>query len=156
MLEPNLRVRTLSKREDCSLLDGWLRDIKELNSVNTQEVLRVVSWPLSILTLCLFPDLYLMFLPQPNSKQTFQTSGINSSTCSKFLFRLKGIVEEACSPSSSYFPWTPEFSPFILGPYLSVGLKIPDLAFVYIDLLIFQHMILLFWHQTVLLLLLLL
>ena len=39
---------------------------------------------------------------------------------SKSLFRLIGIVGEACLPSNAYFPWTPNCIPFILSQCLSV------------------------------------
>ena len=47
--------------------------------------------------------------------------------------RLIGMVGEACLPSDAYFPWTPDYTPFILGPCPSVCLNIPNFAFVYIN-----------------------
>ena len=44
--------------------------------------------------------------------------------------------------SNAYFPWTPDYTPFTLGSFLSFCLNIPNFSFVYIDLMIFQYMIL--------------
>ena len=37
----------------------------------------------------------------------------------KSLFRLAGMVGEACLPRKSYFPWTPDYTPFNFG-FMSV------------------------------------
>ena len=71
----------------------------------------------SVSTMGLFPGLhiYLMFilfvyllLPQLSHKQTFKTSDIIIPVFSQSLFRLIGIVDEACLPSNAYFSWTPD------------------------------------------------
>ena len=41
----------------------------------------------------------------------------------KSLLRLIGMVGKTCLPSNAYFLWTPDYTPFILGPCLSVYLK---------------------------------
>ena len=55
---------------------------------------------------------------------------------------------EACLPNNVHYPWTPDYIPFIWGPYLSVCLSvcqnIPNFVFVYIDLMIFRNTIFLY------------
>ena len=36
------------------------------------------------------------------------------------LFRLIGMVGEACLPSNAYFPWTPDYTPSNMVPCLSI------------------------------------
>ena len=50
------------------------------------------------------------------------------------------MVDETCLPSNAYFPWTPDYTPFSLGPCLSVCLNILNFAFVNIDFYIYNFL----------------
>ena len=50
----------------------------------------------------------------------FLTSDINSRIYSKSLFKLMGMMSEACLPSNAYSSGTPDDTSFILGPCLFV------------------------------------
>ena len=74
----------------------------------------------SIPAMWLFLDLYLMFLPKPSRKRISYPPTLIPVFLLKSLFRLIGMMGEACFPSNAYFPWIPDYTPFILGPCLSV------------------------------------
>ena len=62
---------------------------------------------------------------------------------SKSLFKAIGIVGEACLPSNAYFPWTPDYTPFILSTCLSVWAFLCEFGF-----MIFWNTIVVCWPQT--------
>ena len=62
----------------------------------------------------------------------FLNPGHYFSNFPKSLFRLIGMVGEAWIPRNAYFPWTPDYTPFILGPCLSLW------TFTIIDFMIFR------------------
>ena len=92
---------------DCALVLGEL----------TLDLHKVKGW----FTMWLFPDIcQMMFCHNQAINRLSKPGTLPIPYFPKSLFRLIGMVGEAWLPSNAYFPWTPDYIPFILGLCLSV------------------------------------
>ena len=105
-------MRTLSHEEDCSLQDCWLGNIKELDWCQHLRNHDLVN-PLQ----CGCFRSYVWCFATVKLSTDFQTPTLPSPHFPRSLFKLIGMVGEVCLLSNAYLLWTPDYAPFILGPY---------------------------------------
>ena len=96
-----------------------------------------------ILTFTFISDVFAIAKPQTD----FLNPGHSFPYFPKSHFRLIGMACEACLPSTAYFPLTPDYTPFILGPCLSVWTFL-ILALCISTSWFFRNTILIYWPQT--------